>query len=100
MFRTQNVRRTAILAICGLTVSAMIFGSSVFADNQERPRTTQAPSPTPTPATPAPSAGRNLNSNSTTNAPAGYRSYCANTRRAATAAKAQTNSDSDSTGRD
>ena len=53
MFRTQNVRRTAILAICGLAVSAMIFGSSVFADNQERPRTTQAPSPTPTPATPA-----------------------------------------------
>jgi Ca-activated chloride channel homolog len=32
----------------------MIFGSSVFADNQDRPRTTQAPSPTPTPATPAP----------------------------------------------
>lgn len=54
MFRTQNVRRTLILAICGLTVSAMIFGSSVFADNQDRPRTTQAPSPTPTPATPAP----------------------------------------------
>ena len=50
MFRIQNVRRTAILAICGLTVSAMLFGSSVFAD-QERPRTTQAPSPTPTPAT-------------------------------------------------
>ena len=54
MFRTQNVRRTAILAICGLIVSAMIFGSSVFAVDQERPRTTQAPSPTPTPATPAP----------------------------------------------
>ena len=48
------MRRTAILVICGLAVSAMIFGSSVFADNQERPRTTQAPSPTPTPATPAP----------------------------------------------
>jgi Ca-activated chloride channel homolog len=56
LFRTQNVRRTAILAICGLAVSAMIFGSSVFADNQERPRTTQAPSPTPTPATPATTA--------------------------------------------
>ena len=54
MFRTQNVRRTAILAICGLIVSAMIFGSSVFAGDQERPRTTQAPSPTPTPAKPAP----------------------------------------------
>lgn len=48
------MRRTGILAICGLAVSAMIFGSSVFADNQDRPRTTQAPSPTPTPATPAP----------------------------------------------
>ena len=48
------MRRTLILAICGLAVSAMIFGSSVFADNQDRPRTTQVPSPTPTPATPAP----------------------------------------------
>ena len=47
------MRRTAILAICGLAVSAMIFGSSAFADNQERPRTTQVPSPTPTPARPA-----------------------------------------------
>ncbi|HJU92645.1 MAG TPA: VWA domain-containing protein [Pyrinomonadaceae bacterium] len=47
------MRRNAILAICGLAVSAMIFGSSVFADNQERPRTTQAPSPSPTPAQPA-----------------------------------------------
>ncbi len=47
------MRRTLILAICGLAVSAMIFGSSVFADNQDRPRTTQVPSPTPTPATPA-----------------------------------------------
>ena len=54
MFRTQNVRRTAILVICGLAVSAMIFGSSVFAGDQERPRTAQTPSPTPTPATPAP----------------------------------------------
>ena len=53
MFRTQNVRRTAILAICGLIVSALIFGSSVSADSQERPRTT-VPSPTPTPATTAP----------------------------------------------
>ena len=49
------MRRTAILAICGLIVSAMIFGSSVFADDQERPRTTTpAPSPTPAPARPAP----------------------------------------------
>ena len=53
MFSTQNVRRTAILAICGLIVSALIFGSSVSADSQERPRTT-VPSPTPTPATTAP----------------------------------------------
>ena len=48
------MRRTAILVICGLAVSAMIFGSSVFAGDQERPRTAQTPSPTPTPATPAP----------------------------------------------
>ena len=48
------MRRTLILAICGLAVSAMIFGSSVFAGNQDRPRTTQVPSPSPTPATPAP----------------------------------------------
>ena len=48
------MRRTAILAICLLSVSAMIFGSSVFAGDQERPRTTQAPAPSPTPATPAP----------------------------------------------
>ena len=60
MFSTQNVRRTAILAICGLIVSALIFGSSVSADSQERPRTTlPSPSPTPattTPARPAPAA--------------------------------------------
>ena len=55
MFSKQNVRRTRILAICGLIVSAMIFGSSVFADNGRiGPGRTQAPSPTPTPATPAP----------------------------------------------
>ena len=53
MFSTQNVRRTAILAICGLIVSALIFGSSVSADSQERPRTT-VPSPSPTPATTTP----------------------------------------------
>ena len=48
------MRRTAILVICGLAVSAMIFGSSVFAVDQQRPRSTQAASPSPTPATPAP----------------------------------------------
>ena len=54
MFSEQNVRRTGILVICGLIVSTLIFGSSVLAGSQERPRTTQTPSPSPTPATPAP----------------------------------------------
>lgn len=61
MFSEQNVRRTGILAICGLIVSTVIFGSSVFAGSeQDRPRSTQTPSPSPTPATipvrPAPAA--------------------------------------------
>ena len=58
MFSEQNVRRTGILAICGLVVSTLIFGSSVFAGGQaagqDRPRSTQTPSPSPTPATTAP----------------------------------------------
>ena len=54
MFSEQNVRRTGILAICGLVVSTLIFGSSVFAGGQDRPRSTQTPSPSPTPATTVP----------------------------------------------
>ena len=63
MFSEQSVRRTGILAVCGLMVSALAFGPSVAADdNQQRPRTTQAPqapSPSPTvqksvPAQPTP----------------------------------------------
>ena len=73
MFSEQSVRRTGILAVCGLMVAALAFGPSVAADdNQDRPRTTQAPvpsptvqrsvpappTPTPTPAqTPAPTTG-------------------------------------------
>ena len=62
MFSEQNVRRTAIIAICGLIVSTLIFGSSVFAGGQDRPRTTQTPAqtpvatPTPVPARPASTA--------------------------------------------
>ncbi|HEU5132832.1 MAG TPA: hypothetical protein VFT26_12040, partial [Pyrinomonadaceae bacterium] len=59
----QNLRRTGILAVCGLILSALVFGPSVSASgDQERPRSTQAkPAATPTPpatvpAQPAPSA--------------------------------------------
>lgn len=54
MFSEQNVRQTAVLAICGLIVVTLLFGSSAFAGSQERPRTTQAPAPTPTPPATAP----------------------------------------------
>lgn len=65
MFSEQNLRRTGIVAVCGLILSALIFGPSVFASgDQDRPRTTQAtpaatPTPTPpvtVPAQPAPTA--------------------------------------------
>ncbi len=58
MFSEKNVRQTAILAICGLIVVTLLFGSNVTAGSQERPRTTQTPAPSPTPATvrPAPTA--------------------------------------------
>ena len=62
MFSEQNLRRTAIIAVCGLILSALVFGSSVSASgDQDRPRSTQAaatPSPTPAtaPAQPAPTA--------------------------------------------
>jgi len=57
----QNLRRTGIIAVCGLILSALVFGPRVSASSdQERPRSTQAATPTPTPATvparPAPTA--------------------------------------------
>ena len=50
MFSEQNLRRTGIIAVCGLVLSGLIFGSSVFASHgQDRPRSTQTPAATPTP---------------------------------------------------
>ena len=53
MLSEQNLRRTGIIAVCGLILSALVFGPSVAASgDQDRPRSTQArPTPTPTPAT-------------------------------------------------
>lgn len=62
MFSEQNLRRTGIVAVCGLILSALIFGSSAEASrSQDRPRSTQQPSPTPSvqravPAQPSPTA--------------------------------------------
>ncbi len=56
MFSEQNLRRIAVIAVCGLILSGLIFGSSVFASRgQDRPRSTQTTTPTatPTPAVPA-----------------------------------------------
>ena len=54
MFSEQNLRRTGIIVVCGLVLSGLIFGSSVFASHaQDRPRSTQTPTATPTPITPA-----------------------------------------------
>jgi Ca-activated chloride channel homolog len=49
----QNLRRIGIIAVCGLILSALVFGPSVSASgDQDRPRSTQArPTATPTPAT-------------------------------------------------
>lgn len=65
MFSEQNLRQTGIIVVCGLILSGLIFGSSVFASRaQDRPRSTQTPAATPTPpattpakpaATPVPS---------------------------------------------
>jgi Ca-activated chloride channel homolog len=55
----QNLRRTGILAVCGLILSALVFGPRVSANSdQERPRSTATPTPTPAaaPARPAPTA--------------------------------------------
>jgi Ca-activated chloride channel homolog len=54
LFSEQNLRQTGIIVVCGLVLSGLIFGSSVFASRaQDRPRSTQTPAatPTPTPAT-------------------------------------------------
>ena len=54
MLSEQNLRRTGIIAVCGLILSALVFGQSVSANDQDRPRSTQArptATPTPTPAT-------------------------------------------------
>ena len=53
MLSEQNLRRIGIIAVCGLILSALVFGPSVAASgDQERPRSTQPrPTPTPTPAT-------------------------------------------------
>ena len=49
----QNLRRTGIIAVCGLILSALVFGPSVSASvDQERPRSTQ-PKPAATPTPPA-----------------------------------------------
>lgn len=54
MFSEQNLRRAAVLAVCGLVLSGLIFGSSVFASRgQERPRSTQPTKPSATPTPPA-----------------------------------------------
>ena len=50
MFSEQNLRQTGIIAVCGLVLSGLIFGSSVFASRgQDRPRSAQTPAATPTP---------------------------------------------------
>ena len=50
MFSEQNLRQTGIIVVCGLVLSGLIFGSSVFASRaQDRPRSTQTPAATPTP---------------------------------------------------
>ncbi len=56
MLSEQNLRRTGIIAVCGLILSALAFGPRVSASgDQERPRSTQAkPVATPTPVTPKP----------------------------------------------
>jgi Ca-activated chloride channel family protein len=51
----QNLRRIAIIAVCGFILSALVFGPSVFASgDQERPRSTQSTPSTPPAATPTP----------------------------------------------
>ena len=57
MLSDQNLRRTGTIAVCGLILSALVFGPRVSASSdQERPRSTATPTPTPAtvPARPAP----------------------------------------------
>jgi len=56
LFSEQNLRRTGIIAVCGLILAALVFGPRVSASgDQDRPRSTQAkPAATPTPATTVP----------------------------------------------
>ncbi|HKG45888.1 MAG TPA: VWA domain-containing protein [Pyrinomonadaceae bacterium] len=62
MFSEQNLRQIGIFAVCGLILSALVLGPSVFASgDQDRPRTTQStpaatPTPPPVPARPASTA--------------------------------------------
>jgi len=50
LFSEQNLRQTGIIVVCGLVLSGLIFGSSVFATSgQDRPRSTATPAATPTP---------------------------------------------------
>jgi len=60
LFSEQNLRRTLIIAVCGLVLSGLIFGEGVFASpsvfvsfSQDRPRSTGTPAATPTPTPPA-----------------------------------------------
>ena len=58
MLSEQSVRRTGILAVCGLMVSALVFGPSAAAGgSQERPRTT-TPTPAPSPTVQKPAAAQ------------------------------------------
>ena len=56
MLSEQNLRRTGVIAVCGLILSALVFGPRVSASgDQDRPRSTQTkPAPTPTPVASAP----------------------------------------------
>ena len=56
MLSEQNLRRTGVIAVCGLILSALVFGPRVSASgDQDRPRSTQTkPAPTPTPVATAP----------------------------------------------
>ena len=65
MLSEQNVRRTGIIAVCGLIISTLLFGPNVLAGSsgQDRPRSTQTPTPTPARAssptpTPTPQTAR------------------------------------------
>jgi Ca-activated chloride channel family protein len=50
LFSEQNVRRTALFAVCALIIFAFILGSSAEASrSQDRPRSTGTPTPSPTP---------------------------------------------------